>query len=139
MGLVSLVVMERGSEWPGHVGDFENLVAVGVGEDKLLERTRRRLDLLRSGSQRVRVAVLACNDATDEASAGRRAEMAHELLTAVASDPFGRLVVTSREAAPPRLRHELLSLAGDLTDKGTSATVSVRFGRAAELRTAEGA
>jgi len=133
MGLVSLVVMERGSDWPGHVGDFETLVAVGVGEDGLLERTRRRLDLLRAGRQQVRIAVLACNDATDVASAGRRAELAHELLTAVAAEPFGRLVVTSPETAPPRLRQELLSLAGALTDKRTSATVSVRFGKTGDV------
>src|SRR5580700_3154826 len=109
MGFVSLVVMEKGSEWPGQVGDTENLVAVGVGEERLLERTRRRLDLLRRGGQQLRVAVLACNAATDASSSGRRARVAHELLTAVAGDAFGRVVLSSPETAPPRLRQELLS------------------------------
>ncbi len=57
MKLVSLVVMERGSEWPGHVGDVEDLIALGVGQESLLERTRRRVDLLRGGGRQVRIAV----------------------------------------------------------------------------------
>ncbi len=138
MGVVSLVVMERGSEWPGHVGDVENLVAVGVGEERLLERTRHRIDLLRRGGQQVRIAVLACNAATDSSSAGCRAEVAHELLSSVAADAFGRVVLTSPERSSPRLRRELLSLVGALTDRlaGSLATVSVRFGAPANLGSA---
>jgi hypothetical protein len=128
--LVSLVVMEKGSEWPGHVGGSDDLVAVGADE-RLLDRTRRRLELLQGRGQRVRVAVLACSEATDLESTDRRAEVARELLAAVATDPFGRIVLSSPRHPSLRLRRELLCLVGALSDrvKGTAVTVSVRFDR----------
>ena len=63
MTIVSLVAMEKGSEWPGHVGDCESLVALTASDDagELLDRTRRRLASLGHQGQHVRVAVLACN------------------------------------------------------------------------------
>jgi hypothetical protein len=132
MAFVSLVVMESGSEWPGHVGNFENLVAVGVEQDQLLERTRARLGQLRREGHHVRVAVLACNAATDARSNDRRAKVASELLDAVATDAFGRIVLTCAETAPARLRQELFSLGGALIDRGTSALVSMRFPEASD-------
>jgi hypothetical protein len=133
MATVSLIVMEQNSEWPGHVGDSEHLVAVG-GDEGLLERTQQRLAALRRRGERVRVAVLACGDATDVVSMARRAEVVHELLGAVTSVGFGRLVLSSGDRASVELRAELLSLAGTLSQRldGTSATVSVRFGRAGD-------
>ena len=135
MGRVSLIVMEPGSAWPGHVGDSENLVTVGEYEDGMLLRIRQRLALLRRRGEQVRFAVLACNEATDVASVARRTALAHELLSAVAAVGFGRLVLTAAERASMQLRCELLSLAGTLSHAGhgrTSATVSVRFGEATE-------
>src|SRR5271155_83494 len=111
MAIVSLIVMEPGSVWPGHVGGSENVVAVGEHEEGLLQRIRQRLDLLRQRGERIRVAVLACNEATDEASAARRAELAQELLTAVATTGSGRLVLSAAERASMQLRRELLLLA----------------------------
>jgi hypothetical protein len=128
MGVVSLIVMEPGSAWPGHVGDSENVVAVGELEESLLPRIRRRLDSLRRRGERVRVAVLACNGATDIASVGRRAELAHELLTAVSAVIFGRLVLSAAESASTQLRNELLSLAGALSEARRGAViVSLKF------------
>jgi hypothetical protein len=129
MGLVSLIVMEPGSAWPGHVGDSENVIAVGEREEGLLPRVREKLDALRRRGGRVRVAVLACNEATDVASLARRAELAHELLAAVSAVGFGRLLLTAGERASMQLRRDLLSLADTLTDArgGDAATVSVRF------------
>ena len=131
MGVVALVVMEPGSAWPGYVGTPDDVVAVGYHEG-LLEKTGQGLEVLRCRGRRVRVAVLACNEATDAASVRRRAAVAHALLVAVTAVGFGRLVLSSAEGAPMRLRRELLSLAGALSFglPGTSATVSVRFGAA---------
>jgi hypothetical protein len=129
MGVVSLIVMEPGSAWPGHVGDSENVVAAGENDGGLLVRIRVRLDSLRKRGEQVRVAVLACNEQTDVTSVARRAELARELLAAVAAVSFGRLVLSAAERASMQLRGELLSLAGALshTLAGTAATVSVRF------------
>jgi len=130
MGVVSLIVMEPGSPWPGHVRDSENLVAVGHDAEGLLERARRTVQTLQGRRDRVRVAVLACNEATDAASSGRRAEIARELLGAVAPVTHGRLVLWATERASTDLRRDLLALAGRLTSElsGTLASVSLRFG-----------
>ncbi len=140
MGMVSLIVMENGSEWPGRFGEFDNLVAVGgFGEQSLVERARRRLELLQRRGQQVRIAVLACSDAADAASNGCREELAGELLDAVAVDPFGWFVLTSPGHASMHLRREILGLAGVLSEKldgKRGATVSVRFGNASDDRLA---
>jgi glutamate racemase len=121
--------MEPGSAWPGHVGDSENVVTVVEREEGLLQRIRERLDSLRRRGEHVRIAVLACNEATDVASVARRAELAQELLAAVASAGFGRLVLTAAERASIQLRRNLLSLADTLihTRCGQAVTVSVRL------------
>jgi hypothetical protein len=130
MALVTLIVMEPGSEWPGQVWDSDNVLAVANDEQGLLERTRARLDSMRQRGQLVRVAVLACNEAADPSSVTRRADLARELLSAVAATGFGRLVLTTTDRLSMRQRCELLSLVGDLSTaiRGARATVSVRFG-----------
>jgi hypothetical protein len=135
MDMVSLIVMEPGSEWPGHVGESENVVELGEGEESLLPRIRHRLDTLRLKGARVRVAVLACNEATDAASLARRADLAHELLVNVAAVGFGRLVLSTAAHAPARLRLELLSLAGSLSHtRPGEAVVSVKFNEPGERK-----
>jgi hypothetical protein len=136
MDKVALIVVEQGSEWPGNVGDCENVVAVGYDKEGPLQRTRQGLDSLRRRGHYLRVAVLACNEATDLASAACRAEVAHELLTAVSAVGFGRLLLSATKHASMQLRSELRSLAGALRQRlrGSSATVSVRFGGAADGR-----
>ena len=129
MGMVSLIVMEPGSEWPGHVRDSENVVAVGHPEEALLQRTRQRLDSLHRHGDHVRVAVLACNGATDLASVASRTEVAQELLNAVAAASFGRLVLSAAERASIQLRGQLLSLAAALGHKLRGTSVKVRFSR----------
>jgi hypothetical protein len=136
MDKASLIVMEPGSQWPGHVRDCENVVAVGCDQEELLQRTRQGLDSLRRRDHYLRVAVLACNAATDVVSAARRAEVAHELWAAVAAVGFGRLLLSATDRASMQLRHELLSLADALSQtlRGSSARVSVRFGGATDGR-----
>jgi len=130
MNNVSLIVMEQGGAWPGRVGDSENVVAVHDDKEALLQRTLQKLESLRRRGQQLRTAVLACNAETDIASAARRAEVAHELLRAVASVGFGRLLLSTANGASLQLRHELLALASALgqTFAGTAVTVTVRFG-----------
>ena len=127
MGVVSLIVMEPGSEWPGHVGDTENIVAAGSGGAALLQRTRRTVDLLRARSQCVRVAVLACCEQADLESARYRSEIATQLLIAIAPAALGRLFLCTGDRPSLRLRHELLSLAGVLCHelRGTTSAVGV--------------
>lgn len=127
MGMVSLIVMEPGSHWPGHVRGSNNVVAVGHEEGGLVERTRDTLASLRQRGQQVRVAVLACNDATDVASLVRRTQLVRELLTAVAATRFGRVVLSSAQRASTEARRELLSLAGALTHTLRGASVQVTF------------
>jgi hypothetical protein len=130
MGMVSLVVMEPGSHWPDHVWNSESIVALGSGQDGLLSRTRRELDSLRRRGQQVRIAVLACNGAADLESMAGRAELMDDLLTAVSGVAFGRLVLTAVDGASMQLRRELLFVVEALSPRlrGTSTTVSVRFG-----------
>ncbi len=129
MTTVSLIVMEPGSDWPGHVGDCANLVAFSQHGEKLLERTKEKLDTLRRHRQDVRVAVLACNGETEGDAASYRAQVARTLLAAVTGATLGRLVLSASGRASLRLRHELLSLTGMLSEqlRGTSATVSLKF------------
>jgi hypothetical protein len=128
MDVVSLIVMEAGSDWPGHVRDSENVVTVGHHDGEgLLLRTRQRVDLLQQRGQMVRVAVLACNAATDVASVASRAALARELLRVVAAARFGRLVLSVADRAPVEQRCELLSLAGALSHALRGVSVWVRF------------
>ncbi len=130
MAPVTLIVMEPGSAWPGHVGDFESVVAIGGAEHGLLTKTMEKLDSLRRGGRRVRVAVLACNDAMDRDSSARRAAIAHELLSIVVAVTFGRLVLSSADTVSIQQRRDLVSLAGVLVERvgGRATTVSVKFG-----------
>ncbi len=128
MSMVSLIVMEAGSEWPGHVRDSENIVAVGQGSHEgLVVRTRRTLDLLRASGKRVRVAVLACSSAIDEAAVACRTQLSRDLLDAVTLTGFGRLVLSSAAHPSRQLRSQLLSLAGTLSHQVVGTTVRVRF------------
>ncbi len=128
MATDTIVVIEPGSDWPSQIGASENLV-VRYDEQGLLRSTRRRLDSLHRQGHRVRVAVLACNGATDHGSVARRTEVAHELLGTVASMPSGLLVLSCAAHVSADARRKLFSLAGALSCKldGTPATVSVRF------------
>jgi hypothetical protein len=124
---VALVVMEPGSEWPGHVGVSETLVALKPGHDTI-RCTRERLAALRRQREEINVAVLACNGAMDSETARRRIAVGREMLASITR--HGRLVLTaSAEGASSELRQHLLSLAETLTDglRGTSATVTLRF------------
>jgi hypothetical protein len=130
MGSVSLIVMEHGAAWPGRVGQNESLVAVHDEREVLLPRTRLKLESLRRKRQHLRVAVLACNAETDNASVVRRAAVAHELLGALAGGGFGRLLISTGNGASLPLRRELLNLVNGLGQAvpGTSVAVNVRFG-----------
>lgn len=127
MGVVSLIVMEPGSRWPGHVRDSENIVAASHVGEGLLQRTQRTLEGLLQRGQHVRVAVLACSDATDAVTLACRAQLARELLAAVAATGYGRLVLSSAEHASMSLRRELLTLAGALSQTVLGTSVRVRF------------
>ena len=130
MSNVALVVMERGSAWPGHVAAIEDVVAFGHEDDaQLLHKTEEKLAALESSRQGVRVAILACNEKTDEMSTHRRRRLARALLTAVCRSRFGRLVLSASSLASPSLRKELLELAGELTPElgAGSAMICLRF------------
>ena len=66
MSLVSLIVMEPGSAWPGHVGGSENVVTVSEHEEGMLLRIRSIASLphpSRSESRARRVSIsIACRD-----------------------------------------------------------------------------
>lgn len=130
---MSLIVMEPGSVWPGHVRDSENVVTIGQHDDGgLLPRTRHRIDLIERHGQRVRTAVLACNASVDVASNACRAGVALALLDAVAAARFGRLVLTAADRTPLRLRYELQSLASALSVSRRDTSVWVRFVRTSD-------
>jgi hypothetical protein len=130
MSTTAMIVMEPGSEWPGQIGDFTNVVAFTHGCEELLRRTQEKLGLLQRHKQSVRVAVLACSADTDDMHAGLRAQLARSLLGAVAGTTCGRLVLSAGARAPRELLQALLALAETLARevRGTSATVSLRVG-----------
>jgi hypothetical protein len=129
MANVALIVMEPGSMWPGKTGTSEHVVVAG-DHPGLSCRAANRLVAIHQEGHRVRVAVLACNGATDPEAVERRAALAHQLLGAVVCTRFGRLVLTSGDRVCTEVRRDLLSLAGALSCRleGTLATVSIRFG-----------
>ena len=124
----TMIVMEPGSDWPGPVGECTDLVAFSQGCEDLVQRTQEKLGVLQRSKKAVRVAVLACNALTGDASR-RRAELARTLLGAIASATCGRLILSASGHASPRLMSELLALSEALTLelRGTTATVSLRF------------
>jgi hypothetical protein len=133
MGDVSIVVMEKQSDWPGHVVPIEDVIAFSQDDLGLLQRTQEKLAALRFASQSVRLAVLACNESCGRGATDRRARVARELLAAVSDARCGRLVLSARADASPSLREELLGLAGDLTHElgPASPTISLHFFTAA--------
>jgi hypothetical protein len=136
MSNVSLVVMEKGSDWPGHIAAIEDVVAFSHDDLGLLSRTKEKLAALRSTHRSVRLAVLACNDDSGGATRDRRANVARELLRAVSETGFGRLVLTASALASSSLRGELMSLAGELTHgmSQTSPVISLQFTTAPDRR-----
>jgi hypothetical protein len=135
MSAVSLIVMEPGSEWPGHFGGCGEVVAIGHDDDGLARRTRQEIAKVQARGHHVRVAVLACNEAFDSEARLRRAEVVDELLGALKLTRFGRLLLSARQRAPLSFRCDMLLLAATLTDalRERSASVSVRFGDAQAL------
>ena len=125
MSKVSLVVMERGSDWPGHIGTTEELVAFAHDDAELLIRTQQRLGTFLSTGRSIRLAVLACNATCGQVVRERRAAVARALMSAVAPVRFGRLVLSASGSASRSLREELLSLVGELTTGATGAQVTI--------------
>lgn len=128
MAIVKLVVVEDGSEVSG-VEISDNTIVGHYGRG-LRQRIQRRLDALERQGDVVRVAELVCSDWTEGIWVADRAEVAHELLTIVASRPRGQLVLSASGIASTALRNGVFALAGVLSTRlpGTMATVSVRFG-----------
>ncbi len=129
MGTTAMIVMEAGSQWPGQIGDSMDVVAFSHEGEDLLRRTQEKVGALRRRQTSVRVAVLACNSATDGAAAGRRARLARTLLGAVTMSTCGRLILGASGHASEELRQELLALARGLAEelRGSTATVSLLF------------
>jgi hypothetical protein len=127
---VTLIVMEPGGAWPGHVGRSEDVVALSYESELLLTRTRQRLEALRESRQEIRIAVLSCRDTADLKALELRSQLAHELLSEVSASGFGRLILSAADGASTQLRRQLLSLAGVLSYelRGTTTTVSLKFG-----------
>ncbi len=135
MNKVSLVVMERGSDWPGHVGTTEELVAFAHDDAELLPRTQERLGTFLSTGRSIWLAVLACNAACGQVVRERRAAVARALMSAVAPVRFGRVVLSASGSASRLLREELLSLVGELTAAAPApqVTISLHFAAPLEL------
>jgi len=125
----AIVVMELGSEWPAHIDELTNVVGLSPCGEDLLQRTQEKLSVMGRKGQGVRVAVLACNAATDADAVVRRATLAGVLLGAVSHAARGRLILSAKDGASNVLRRELLSLAGQLTGalRGTTASVHLWF------------
>jgi hypothetical protein len=140
METTALVVMEPGGDWPGQIGNSMNVVASSDGGEDLLRRTQEKLGALHRSKKAVRVAVLACNAATDGAAADRRAQLARTLLAAVTVSTCGRLLLWASGHAPDPFRQALFALAKALTEeaRGTTVTVSLRFTEALPRRAVRG-
>jgi hypothetical protein len=130
MASVSLVVMERGSDWPALLESSWEVVAIPCDDDGVRLGTRHGLASVHSRGDHIETAFLACSTATDRASISRRKELGADLLSAVAGARLGRIVLHAGSDSSQGLQQELLSLAQVLSQalRGTSATVCVRFG-----------
>jgi hypothetical protein len=135
-GIIVVVVLEPGSDWPGHIGQSDGVVALSGGD--LLLRTEERLRALRQSNMEVRVAVVACNHETQEHAPGTREQVARALLGEVARARLGRLVLSASAGSSLLLRQQLFSLASVLGEqlRGSSASVSLKFNEAPSWRRA---
>ena len=130
--VTAMVVMESGSDWPGHISDSTHVVAFGHGAEDLLQRTQNKIHAIARREAGIRVAILACGAATSGTTLDHRAELARALLGAVRRTARGRLILCANSRASHELRQQLFTLAGSLRDelRGSTATVSLRFSEA---------
>ncbi len=135
MRVVSLILMEAGSDWPGHVGGCDDVIVLTAEED-LLAITAQKVEDLRLRGHRLRVAVLACGRASDATAAERRLAVADVAYSALA-ESRGRLVLSAPRNASLHLQGELLGLAEELRLRGRGGarvTVSLLDREGSELR-----
>lgn len=125
MGVVALIVLEPGSDWPCELGgDYDHVIALANDAATLLERTRECLATLAGGRDRLGTAVLACCAAAHDATS-RRTTIARTLFEALEAAGNGRLVLSTGANAPLSLRDEVRSLAATIGGRNET-TVWVR-------------
>jgi hypothetical protein len=136
---VLLVVLERGSVWPDCVEECRLRGAYPVvmvqseieSPSELAERACARLKRLAASGTRLYGGAIATGDAAEDDFAVSRCTMAQTIAVSMhqAAESGKRLWLVAPEHACPRIRDQLLALAGDLTSQVTDSelTVSVQF------------
>ncbi len=133
MAPVTLVVMERGSDWPARVESSTFNVMV-LNQERhepygvLLRRTYDRICAIERKGGAITFAVLSCNDRRHTLDG--RVSLARTLLASLVRHSEGRLVLVGRSDSTDHTRHSLTALAKALTEglTSTSASVSTLFG-----------
>jgi hypothetical protein len=135
---ITVVVMERGAQWPGCIESCRRVtpdmvvIAQDAGEspEALARRVEARIVALHRENRPVRGAVIAVSRRSDEVSLECRSRLARSLLRALnATETTGSFWLCAPPAAAEGVRHHLIALAGTLTSMLGNSTVgvSVRF------------
>jgi hypothetical protein len=89
-------------------------------------RVTRRLSRVDAAGRSVARAVLACGPLSGDASLRGRVQTAQALLTSLRNAPGSSLILAAPSHADPRLRHELMAIAGALLEGAQSAGPEIR-------------
>jgi hypothetical protein len=99
-------------------------------------RVTHRLARLDAANRVVNSAVLACGPRSDDASLSARVQAAQALLATLQNARSATLTLAAPAGADPKLRHELMAIAGALLEgvHGSGPDIRVHFGTPARTR-----
>jgi hypothetical protein len=99
-------------------------------------RVTHRLARVDASKRAVSLAVLACGPRSDDASLSARVQTAQALLASLHNARSATLTLAAPAGADPRLRHELMAIAGALLEgvHDSGPDIRVHFGPAAPRR-----
>jgi hypothetical protein len=99
-------------------------------------RVTHRLARLDASRRAVSSAVLACGPRSDDVSLSARVQTAQALLASLQNSRTATLTLAAPAGADPRLRHELMAIAGALLEgvHGDGPDIRVHFGSRAPRR-----
>jgi hypothetical protein len=138
MQIVEFVVLETGARWPkwaapGHAETLDRLVVAGgpgTAPTELAQRALHHVTQAAISGRQLRRVVLVVGPRQDEEIIRARRLLARAMLTHMALNGHGQLVLAAPDPLDDRGQGELMTLLGALTHRlaGTGLTVSLRIG-----------
>lgn len=134
-------VVELGSEWPGFIdvgASARRVFTQQEGEPPaaFAERVASGLDGAFAKGIRLAVAVVACNERTDELAQAARRKLSAATLGAMAKHQQGRLVLTAATRASAKLRRALSDVSQGAESEWRTAGLEAALELPQELRPA---